>query len=186
MKVFCIGLSKTGTRSLHDALQILGLRSLHWGGPDLETAAQRGPQIRAAVERAVHENRPLLEDIDDADAYSDILALSTNFDLLDEQYPGSKFILTVRDLDDWLESRKRHAEENLARQSRGEHAGNFVVVDYPAWTAERAEHEDRVRAYFADRTGDLLVLDITAGDGWERLCPFLGLPIPDKPFPRRG
>ena len=49
MTIFCVGLSKTGTRSLHDALQILGLRSTHWGGPDLDTAVQRGPEIRALV-----------------------------------------------------------------------------------------------------------------------------------------
>ena len=34
MKIFCIGLNKTGTRSLSDALEILGYRSLHWGGSD--------------------------------------------------------------------------------------------------------------------------------------------------------
>jgi len=186
MKIFCIGLNKTGTRSLSDALEVLGFRSLHWGGGDPATALHRGPEIRMAVERALADGRPLLEDIEDADAYSDILALSTNFDVLDEQYPESKFILTVRDLDDWLDSRRRHVETNAARRARGEYAGTFLTVDYSAWTSERMEHEGRVRAYFADRPDDLLVLDISAGDGWERLCPFLGVPIPDVAFPRRG
>ena len=63
MKVFCIGLSKTGTRSLHDALQLLGFRSVHWGGPQLQTAVQRGPAIREAVERALQEGRPLLNEL---------------------------------------------------------------------------------------------------------------------------
>src|SRR5262245_10122955 len=112
MKVFCIGLNKTGTRSLNDALELLGLRGMHWGGRDVASAAQRGPQIKAAVERALAEGRPLLDDLDDADAYSDILALSENFTALDEQYPGSKFILTTRDVDDWLASRRRHVEQN--------------------------------------------------------------------------
>ena len=31
--VFGIGLNKTGTRSLHDALVVLGWTPLHWGGP---------------------------------------------------------------------------------------------------------------------------------------------------------
>ena len=26
-------------------------------------------------------------------------------------------------------------------------------------------------------------MDITAGDGWEKLCPFIGHDIPDMPFP---
>jgi hypothetical protein len=186
MKIFCIGLNKTGTRSLSDALEILGYRSLHWGGSEQAVALRRGPEIRLAVERALEEGRPLLEDIDDVDAYSDILVLSTNFDVLDRQYPGSKFILTVRDLDEWLDSRRRHVETNIERHARGEYGGTFMVVDYPAWTSERTAHESRVRDYFASRPNDLLVLDISAGDGWDALCAFLDVPIPDVPFPRRG
>jgi len=186
MKVFCVGLSKTGTRSLHDALQTLGLRSVHWGGPELQTAVQRGPEIRAAVERALQDGRPLLDELEDADAYSDIHALSTNFDVLDRQYPGSRFILTVRDLDEWLDSRQRHVEANQARRARGEYEGTFLEVDREGWRTEATEHEQRVRTHFAGRPDALLVMDIAAGDGWERLCPFLGLPVPDAPFPRRG
>lgn len=180
MKVFCIGLNKTGTRSLHEALGRLGLRSLHWGG------LERGPQVRAAVERAEREGRPLLSDIDDVDAYSDILALSTNFDLLDHQYPGSRFILTVRDLEAWLDSRRRHVEANIARKERGEYAGGFLTVDIEGWTTEMEEHVAGVRTYFADRPQDLLEMNIPEGDAWDRLCPFLDLPVPDDPFPRRG
>jgi hypothetical protein len=186
MKVFCIGLSKTGTRSLHDALQLLGLRSVHWGGPDLRTAVQRGPEIRAAVERALHDGRPLLSGLEEADAYSDIHSLSVNFDVLDQQYPGSRFILTVRDLDEWIDSRRRHVEANIARKERGEYEGSFLTIDPDAWRAEAIEHEARVRSHFSDRPQDLLVLDIAAGDGWEMLCPFLGLPVPSEPFPRRA
>lgn len=180
MNVFCIGLNKTGTRSLHDALQVLGLSSLHWGGPE------RGPQIRALVEAAAREGRPLLEQIDDVDAYSDILALSTNFDLLDEQYPGSKFILTVRSGEAWLDSRRRHVEANIERKERGEYAGAFLTIDPDAWAAEMDDHVTRARSHFTDRPNDLLVMDIAAGDGWAQLCPFLGRPVPNEPFPRRG
>ena len=127
MKIFCIGLSKTGTRSLHDALQVLGLRSVHWGGPEPQTAVQRGLEIRVAVERALQEGRPLLEDLEEADAYSDIQALSINFDVLDRQYPDSRFILTVRDLEDWLESRTRHVEVNQARREQGTYGGTFLI-----------------------------------------------------------
>jgi hypothetical protein len=186
MKVFCIGLSKTGTRSLHDALGILGLRSVHWGGPDLASAVQRGPEIRAAVERALAEGRPLLDDLEEADAYSDIEALSHSFDVLDRQYPGSRFILTVRPLDEWLRSRRQHVEANQAMRARGEYDGTFLEVDLEGWRAEAIAHEARVRAHFAARPDDLLVMDISAGDGWELLCPFLGVPVPDVPFPRRG
>jgi hypothetical protein len=174
MKIFCIGLNKTGTRSLIKGLQILGYRTVHFGGP----------RNRRSVEQALADNRPLLEDLEDADAYADILALSSNFDVLDRQYPGSKFILTTRDLDEWLDSRKRHVEGNIEAKARGEYPGNFLVIDIEGWTAERVEHEGRVRSYFADRPNDFLVMDIPAGDGWDLLCPFLDVPVPKKAFPR--
>ncbi|SRR6266508_5501223 len=186
MKIFCIGLNKTGTRSLHDALEMLGFQSVHWGGPDLATAVERGARVRMAVERAVEEGRPLLDDLEDVDAYSDILALSTNFELLDRQYPGSRFILTTRPLEDWLASRTRHVEANLARRARGDYDGTFLIVDHDGWEEEFTRHEGRVRAYFAGRPDDLLVMDVAAGDGWEKLCPFLRVPVPSARFPRRG
>jgi hypothetical protein len=49
---------------------------------------------------------------------------------------------------------------------------------------ERYERHNReVLEYFAGRPKDLLVLDLTGGDGWPQLCPFLGHPVPDVPFP---
>jgi 3'(2'), 5'-bisphosphate nucleotidase len=38
--------------------------------------------------------------------------------------------------------------------------------------------------YFKDRPQDLLILDIAAEEGWEKLSPFLGRPIPETPFPK--
>jgi hypothetical protein len=40
-----------------------------------------------------------------------------------------------------------------------------------------------VKEYFRDRPDDLLVMNICAGEGWEKLCPFLGLAIPKVKFP---
>ena len=44
-------------------------------------------------------------------------------------------------------------------------------------------HNKEVREYFKDRPNDLLVMNICAGDGWEKLCPFLDKNIPAGPFP---
>ena len=33
------------------------------------------------------------------------------------------------------------------------------------------------------KVDDLFVLDVRGGEGWEKLCPFLGLNVPDVPFP---
>jgi hypothetical protein len=45
-------------------------------------------------------------------------------------------------------------------------------------------HQRNVLWYFQDRPSDLLMFDLCGGDGWEKLCSFLGKPIPDQPFPR--
>jgi hypothetical protein len=173
-KIFCIGLNKTGTISLHQGLTDLGYSSLHWGGPS----------TRRALERAIEEGAPLLTYLEDHDAYSDIQGLSINFDVLDQQYPGSRFILTTRDVDEWIDSRRRHVERNRERRERGEYNGTFLEIEPERWREQFIEHQARVEAYFGGRD-DLLVMRVTDGDGYEQLCPFLGVPVPETPFPWR-
>jgi hypothetical protein len=170
-RVFGIGLNKTATTSFHEAMTLLGYRSLHWGGPS----------VRQAVEAARDAGRPLLSDLDPSfDAFSDILA--EGFQLLDEQYPGSHFVLTVRPVDEWVDSRRRHVENNVRRKAAGEYDGDFLVVDEAGWRAEWTHHVTRVRRYFAGRS-DYLETDLTSGAGWRPLCELLDVPEPDIPFP---
>jgi len=59
-------------------------------------------------------------------------------------------------------------------------------IDKEAWKKEwQVLHKD-VFSYFKGRPKDLLVIDIPAGDGWEKLCPFLGVPIPNQSFPKKN
>ena len=44
-------------------------------------------------------------------------------------------------------------------------------------------HNKAVLEYFKHRPNDLLVMDLPAGDGWEKLCAFLRKQAPDAPFP---
>lgn len=171
MKIFGIGLNKTGTTSLHGALERLGFRSLHWGGPE----------VRRIVERARDEGRPLVEDLADYDAFSDIWALSEAFALLDRQYPGSRFILTTRSLESWIDSRTRHVLRNREAKAANRYTGNFLEIEPDAWRQQYVEHHERVQDYFRGRD-NLLVMRITDGDGYEQLCPFLGVPHPGVPF----
>lgn len=172
--VLGVGLNKTGTTSLHRALEVLGWRSLHWGGP----------AIRARVERALAEGRPMLDGLDaEYDAFSDILPLARHHDRADHDYPGSRFVLTVRDVDDWIDSRVRHVRRNQRKAAAGEYHGTFLHEAPDQWRAEWHQHLDRVRRHFAGRAGDLLELDVTAGNGWRPLCDFLGVPEPAAPFP---
>lgn len=172
-RIFCIGLNKTGTTSLHEALGRLGFTSLHWGGPAL----------RRFIEVSLASGRPLLELIDPhIDAFSDIQVLSEHYELLDRQYPGSRFILTTRPLDDWIDSRKRHVASNRRRQASGTYHGDFLTVDEPAWRDHWTCHVDAVRSHFAGRP-EFLELDLTMDPDWEPLCGFLGVAVPTLPFP---
>ena len=44
---------------------------------------------------------------------------------------------------------------------------------------------ENVLFYFSKREKDLLVLDICGGEGWEKLCKFLHVPVPNKKFPKK-
>ena len=172
-RVFGIGLNKTGTSSLDRAFTMLGLESLHWGGPP----------IRRLVESARDAGEPLLSRLDQRiDAFSDILALSEAYALLDRQYPGSRFVLTVRDVDDWIDSRRRHVENNVQRKAAGEYHGDFLVVDEQQWRLDWDRHVSGVRRYFEGRD-DFLEVDITVDPRWGPLCELLGRPQPAEPFP---
>jgi hypothetical protein len=51
------------------------------------------------------------------------------------------------------------------------------------YVARYERHNKEVLEYFAKRPDDLLVFDLPKGDGWDKLCPFLGHDVPDEPFP---
>jgi hypothetical protein len=172
-RVFGIGLNKTGTSSFHEAMTILGYESLHWGGPP----------VHKLVQAALDDGLPLLANLDQRyDAFSDIGLLSRRFKMLDRQYRGSHFVLTVRPIDEWVDSRRRHVENNVRRKARGEYDGTFLVVDEPKWRNEWTSHLANVRAYFEGRS-DFLEIDITADPNWRPFCELLGVPEPDVPFP---
>jgi hypothetical protein len=112
----------------------------------------------------------------------------------DEEYPDSKFILTVRDIDAWLESTKRHfrgveREDRVVGDILYSEAHWMRAAVYGTLKWDRSvfrqryyTHHTAVMNYFKGRD-NLLVMDICAGDGWEKLCPFLGLDIPNRRFP---
>ena len=169
-KIFGIGLPRTGTTSLHQALQYLGYTSIHtplklFKNPDHELC-------------------------DNYDAFSDS-PVPFIYPILDKRYPGSKFICTTRDIDSWLES----IEWNVELGNVEHRLDNNIIAEMRQayWGATKFEpkfvrqvwekHSAGVQEYFAQRPEDLLMIDIIQGEGWEKLCPFLEQEIPSIPFP---
>jgi hypothetical protein len=166
MKIFGVGLSRTGTTSLTKALRMLGYRTVHFPTSDEQIARH--------------------------DAATDA-SVAYRFEELDRAYPGSKFILTVRDEEAWLRSYEQFRDQQtrigrnwpMMRVARAVRLAVYGTEEFDRerWREGYRRHNQRVREYFADRPGDLLVMDITRGEGWEKLCPFLGKPAPGAPFP---
>ena len=180
-KVFGVGLSRTGTTSLAHALNCLGIDTMHYPH-----------DARTHEELAVGNLR--LSILNHCRGIVDITA-APFYAQLDRAWPGSRFILTVRNEDDWMKSVEAHWRWMTAWWDRDPQFKRFTrficthVYGSPEFDEDRfrrvcVEHHDSVCAYFSTRPGRLLVMDICAGDGWEKLCPFLGLAVPLTAFPR--
>ena len=174
-KIFGVGLSRTGTTSLTHALELLGYRTSHWEDHD-------------EINQHLIQNNFTLSLLEQYDAITDN-PIPSIYQELDKAYPNSKFILTVREYDSWLKSVKHHHLINVGPQFPSFNTklcyGSWYF-DEEKFTNTYYAHEAEVRAYFNDRPEDLLVLNIREGDGWEKLCAFLGQPIPTVPFPHQN
>lgn len=168
-KVFGIGFQKTATTTLLEALRRLGYRCKD-GGKALIPALQRG------------DLAPVFEVVDQYDAFEDN-PWPLLYRELDARYPGSKFILTQRNEVDWLNSVVNHLGFGPDPMQKLVYGVGFPAGFEDVFLERYRRHNAAVQAHFADRPGDLLVVDFCAGAGWQELCAFLGHEIPDAPFP---
>jgi hypothetical protein len=111
------------------------------------------------------------------------------YQALDRRFPGSRFILTWRDAEIWWRSTSRwltvqHAGDEARMHRFLKHVG-ADRVDRDRFVSAYLEHNRAVRAYFGDRP-DFLAINFEQGDGWNRLCDFLGVPIPTVDFPHEN
>jgi len=170
-KIFAIGFPKTGTTSLNRALTTLGYKvKSHFGLDD--------PNIS----RNVYEMA--FRFVEEHDAFEDA-PWCFIYKELDEKYPGSKFILTLRSTEKWIKSQVDHFTQTRPMREwiygAGCPKGNEDI-----YIARYERHNQEVLEYFKDRPDDLLVLRLTEGDGWEKLCQFLHKDVPDIEFPHEN
>jgi hypothetical protein len=202
LEIIGAGLGRTGTMSLKVALETLGFGPCYhmtevFENPEhvpLWRAAMRGERVgwesifgryRAAV------------DYPAASFYRELM----------EHYPDAKVILTVRDPERWYES-ARSTIYNVRRAARsplvsiparfvprlrGLRAAAVMAGDL-VWDREFEgrfeDHEYAIETFNAHNEEverlvppeKLLVYEVK--EGWGPLCEFLGVPVPDEPFPR--
>jgi tetratricopeptide (TPR) repeat protein len=181
-KVFAIGLTRTGTTSLGQALEQLGFLQAHFHSPF---------------------SFQILTDDDFAffDAATDT-PVSMRFEMLYGMFPNARFILTERPYDSWIVSmedyfRKRYGTCDLSAlrglQTRNGAAPNdadaalvhgALYFAHPSLRDAFDAHVRRVESFFADKPAHkLLRHNVFAGDGWRELCHFLGVAAPEEPYP---
>jgi len=191
MDVIGAGFGRTGTLSLKIALEQLGF------GPCMHMIPLlQDPGTSALIRKAAGG------DVDSLDVALEGCRSTVDWPMayfwreLADRHPAAKVILTVRDPRKWYDSADRtiHAAANHGRESGGLDPDVMGMVDATVWdgtfggrfadqdTAIKIfeEHNARVRrAIPAER---LLVFEVA--EGWEPLCSFLEVPVPETPFPR--
>ncbi|GAA4633059.1 sulfotransferase family protein [Actinoallomurus vinaceus] len=190
LEVIGAGFGRTGTLSLKLALERLGFGPCHHMIELIDN-----PEQLDRWSRAVEDG-----DADWDEVYRGYRATVdwpgvAYWRRLVDYYPAAKVILTVRSPKGWYES----ARESIYRATSfwpndplgvhrrrfvqrvvwdGEFGGRFEDAAYAK--AVFIEHNDAVRR---EVPGERL-LEFRVRQGWGPLCGFLGVPVPDEPFPR--
>ncbi len=194
MQVVGAGLGRTGTLSLKQALEDLGFGPCY----HMQEVMRRPSHVRRWLDYAETGDAQWDELFDSFESGVDY-PVANVWSELAEHYPEAKVILTVRDPERWWESTNstiygfRTAFAPWFRTAVP-HIGRFVnMVDKYVWEGlfggrftERDhaiavfnEHADHVRATCPPER----LLEFEVAQGWEPLCLFLDVPVPDKPFP---
>ncbi len=174
-KVFCIGFNKTGTSSVAKALREAGY---------LPFAAPRDLDDTPFYPAVFSGNfKPLVEAARHFRAFKDRpWNMCGAFRALDAAFPGSQFILTVRDEEAWWRSVHRWVtvEKPYMLTVYMAHLGASRFTRQ-AFIDGYRRHNEEIRAHFLARP-NFLEMDLGAGHGWLELCGFLGIPKSDGPF----
>ena len=181
-KVFCIGFHKTGTSSLANALYILGYRltGAPLDGFDYDTIKGVEPDVARSL---IWAHMPSV--VERNDAFQDT-PWYMFFRELDERFPGSKFIMTTRATNSWCRSVVTHFGSKAVPDHQWIYGVKHAIGNESVYRRVFEKHYEDVRKYFAGRSEDMLEMDITAGDGWEKLCPFLNVDVPHVSFPKQN
>lgn len=190
LEIIGSGLGRTGTKSLHAALNRLGFGPTHHMFEVFQQQERTPLWIEAGNGRADWE--AIFEGYRSAVDYP----TAAFWRELTDYYPDAKVIHTIRDPDEWFASTQAtifrpDGFAATAMESGGMMADFFKVVirDFPGRLNERAfmtdyfrRHTEAVKAAIAPER--LLVYEVR--EGWAPLCTFLFVPVPDEPFPAQN
>ena len=186
LKVVGSGLGRTGTKSMQTALNVLGFGPCH----HMVEVFMHPESMALWVDAA--EGRPdwdlIFKDYHSMVDYPG----AAYWRQIAEHYPEAKVLHTVRDPDQWWESTQATIFSPASPAVQGRVEGlqarffNSFIGPMREHLQDRAwmthyfrRHTEEVKATIAPER--LLVYEV--GEGWDRLCAFLGVPVPDEPYP---
>lgn len=172
MKIFGIGLNKTGTSTLKTCMNLWGLKHMSYDLDAFNAYRNRDWAYLKSIcdEHDSFENWPWALMYEQADAW----------------YPDAKFILSVRkDPATWFKSLSKHGRRIGPLTDYELYIYGYAVPDEnrQAHIDYYNAHNKKVEDYFADRPGKLIRVCWEQGDGWPELCPFLDRQQPQPQFP---
>ena len=163
-KIFGIGVCRTATSSLSRALIQLGFKT--WHAP-------------AGINRANIQNYT-----NKFDALTDLWSVTDmTYKEIYKLYPNAVYILTIRDVEPWFKSTEYY--KKLVQISRIIPGYEEMQNKIKIISKEYYENYNKnVLEFFEDKPGKLLVMNISKGDGWDKLGKFFKIKTPtQEPFP---
>jgi hypothetical protein len=169
-RVFAIGLERTGTGSLARALESF----------DYKVTGQNGPLNRPRISK-VYRNVAIQKSYKFEAFYGNPWPLV--FQDMYQLWPNAKFILTIRDPQKWIASMAKAFGGTATHIRKLQYGHGNPVGREQHYIDRMIAHETAVREYFREASSSLLVMDITAGDGYKMLSDFLNQPFLEGDFP---
>ena len=188
LKIIGAGFGRTGTLSMRSALNLLGLGPVHHMFEVIKAPAQSPDWLKALDDGTIlHQLLAEYQSAVDWPScffWKELMAL----------YPEAKVILTHRDPQAWYKSIHGTIYRLLSSNSPGLASDQLTMAkdlilnrtfnnklgdkDY-AIDVFKKHNDEVINTVPSER---LLVFDVR--EGWQPLCNFLDLPIPDQEFPK--
>ncbi|OZJ04037.1 hypothetical protein BZG36_03571 [Bifiguratus adelaidae] len=194
IQVFCTGYCRTGTKSIKEALETLGYPCFHM--TEIVSGCRDAKIWMDAADGKEVDWDAYFEGYE---AVCDWPAVTFNKELIDH-YPNAKIIHSVRDGESWYQSARNTIWDVSTMKCSFPMSlftpKGFRQMQQLAAMLWKRDFDDRLTDKehtirmmekhtqgVLDYKGKDNVLVFRVQDGWEPLCAFLGVPVPNGPFP---